>query len=177
MKTTPSSLPDPKLAALRRSSTLHPHPDRITDPLFLRHDFFDARDTLQVKYEMLRRVQIEGKPISPTAKMFGCSRPAFYQAQAAFKAQGLAGLLPHKRGPHRAHKLGEEVLDFVQQQRASQPPPSTGQLLQQIREHFQLTVHRRSLERAWARRKKKLRRTARSAPPSGRRGRRPGRRL
>lgn len=174
MKTSP---PDPKLAALRQSSTLHPHPDRITDPLFRQHDFFDARDTLQVKYEMLRRVQIEKKPIRPTARLFGCSRPAFYQAQAAFKAHGLAGLLPHKRGPHQAHKLSEEVLDFVQQQRASQTPPSTRQLLQQIRERFHLTVHRRSLERAWARRKKKLRPSARTAPPSGRNGRRPSRRL
>jgi transposase len=177
MKTTKTSTSDPKLAALRQSSTLHPHPDRVTDPLFRQHDFFDARDSLQVKYEMLRRVQIDGKPIRLTANLFGCSRPAFYQAQAAFKAQGLAGLLPHKRGPHRAHKLTEEVLNFVQQQRASQPPPSTPQLLQQIRQRFNLAVHRRSLERAWARRKKKPHRSARTAPTSRRKGRRPGRGL
>jgi len=147
--------PDPKLSALRQSGTLHPHPQHVTDPLFAQHDFFDARDTLQVKYEMLRRVHIDAQPISRAASAFGCSRPAFYQAQSAFKAQGLAGLLPRKRGPHQAHKLTEEILAFVEHARASQTPsPSTLKILQQIRQQFQLVVHRRSLERALVRRKK-----------------------
>jgi transposase len=167
MKKTKASLPDPKLSALRQSSTLHPHPQRVTDPLFAQHDFFDARDTLQVKYEMLRRVQIDGQPINLTATAFGCSRPSFYQAQAAFKARGLAGLLPRKRGPHQAHKLTEEILVFVEELRASQFPPATLKILQQIRQQFNLVVHRRSLERALTRRKKKLQRSTRSAQPSG----------
>jgi transposase len=125
-----------------------------THPLFAQHDFFDARDTLQVKYEMLRRIQIDGQPINRTATAFGCSRPSFYQAQAAFKAQGLAGLLPRKRGPHQAHKLTEEILAFVETMRTSQTPPSTPKLVQQIHQQFNLVVHRRSLERALARRKK-----------------------
>lgn len=149
------STPKPKLNALHLSGTLHPHPERITDALFAQHDFFDPHDTLQVKYEMLRRVQIEHQPVSRTTAAFGCSRPTFYQAQVAFQALGLAGLLPQKRGPHQAHKLGEEILVFVDQLRAHEGPLSTPQLVERIRQKFDLVVHRRSLERALARRKKK----------------------
>jgi len=155
VKKTKPKPADPKLIALRSSGTLHPHPDRVTDPLFAQHDFFDPRDTLQVKYEMIRGVQIDGQPISQVAKAFGCSRPAFYQALAAFKADGLAGLLPHKRGPQKAHKLSQEILAFVDQLRASEATLSTPQVLQRIHQQFDLVVHRRSLERALARRKKK----------------------
>jgi transposase len=153
-KTRPSS---PKLRALRQAGTLHPHPERVSDTLFSQHDFFDAHDTLQVKYEMLRRVQIEHQPISRTAAAFGCSRPTFYQAQAAFQTHGLEGLLPRKRGPHQAHKLGEEVLAFVDRLQASEGPLSSPQLIERIQQQFGLVVHRRSLERALARRKKKRR--------------------
>ena len=146
---------DPKVAALRLSGTLHPHPDEVTAPLFGKHDFFDPRDTLQVKYEMLRSVEIEGQSVSHAADTFGCSRPTFYQTLAAFKAEGLEGLLPHKRGPQQAHKLSEEVLAFVDQLRQSEGDLTATQILQRIQGRFDLTVHRRSLERALKRRKKK----------------------
>jgi len=49
---------DEKLVILRQSHTLHPHPDLVRDPLFTSGSpFFDARDLVQVKYELLRRVR------------------------------------------------------------------------------------------------------------------------
>jgi hypothetical protein len=50
---------DPKSRALQQEDSLHPHPEQVTDELFLTHEFFDPRDLVQVKYEMLRRVQSE----------------------------------------------------------------------------------------------------------------------
>src|SRR5919106_954862 len=82
---------DAKVEALRAHGALHPRPAAVRDPLFGSHEFFDARDLVQVKYEMLRRVDVEGQPVSRTAEAFGCSRPTFYQAHAAFKTQGLPG--------------------------------------------------------------------------------------
>ena len=52
--------PDPKTIALRQQGCLNPHPERITDELFQTREFFDARDLVQVKYEMPRRVEAEG---------------------------------------------------------------------------------------------------------------------
>ncbi len=51
--------------------------------------------------------------VAQTTDAFGCSRPTFYQAQTAFKAQGLPGLVPRKRGPRGAHKLDDAVMAFV----------------------------------------------------------------
>src|SRR5262245_29483720 len=112
---------DPKSRVLRQESSLHPHPEQVTDELFLSHEFFDPRDLVQVKYEMLRRVQSEGQAVSRSAASFGLSRPSFYQAQAAFQRGGLPALMPQKRGPQKAHKLTPEVLDFIR--RAQQEDP------------------------------------------------------
>ncbi len=51
---------DPKEAALAATRCLNPHPDQVTDPEFLASDFFDARDAVQVKYEMVRKVRAGG---------------------------------------------------------------------------------------------------------------------
>jgi transposase len=95
--------------------------------------------------------------VTQTTAAFGCSRPTFYQAQAAFKAQGFPGLLPHKRGPHGAHKLDDAVMAFVQARRAEDPTLSTAAMLDHIRRRFGRTVHRRTLERAFQRAEKKRR--------------------
>ena len=146
---------DAKAEALRAQGALHPRPDAVRDPLFASHEFFDRRDLVQVKYEMLRRVDVEGQPVARTADAFGFSRPTFYQTQAAFQAQGIAGLVPRKRGPHGAHKVTDAVLTFVAAQRAEDPALTVRALLPRIHDRFGLDVHRRSLERAWHRREKK----------------------
>ena len=148
---------DAKAEALRAHGTLHPRPETVCDPLFGSHDFFDPRDLVQVRYEMLRRVDVEGHAVAQTADAFGVSRPTFYQTQAAFQARGLAGLVPRKRGPHGAHKITEAVLAFVAAQRAADPTLTVAALLSRIHDRFGLAVHRRSLERAVRRQEKKRR--------------------
>src|SRR6266702_2103531 len=74
---------DPKVTALRETRCLNPHPEQVTDEAFLSADFFDARDAVQVKYEMVRRVRVDGAPVTATAAAFGYSRPSYYQAAAA----------------------------------------------------------------------------------------------
>jgi transposase len=118
------------------------------------HEFFDPRDLVQVRYEMLRRVDVDGQPVARTADTFGVSRPTFYQTQAAFTQQGFAGLVPRKRGPHGAHKLDDAVMAFVTALRAADPTLSVRALLPRIHERFGLAVHPRSLERALKRWKK-----------------------
>ncbi|MGH7554940.1 MAG: helix-turn-helix domain-containing protein [Longimicrobiales bacterium] len=152
-----SSRRDGKTDALRAHGALHPHSQKVRDPLFGLHEFFDARDLVQVKYEMVRRVEVDGHSVAQTTDAFGCSRPTFYHAQTAFKAQGLPGLVPRKRGPRGAHKLDDAVMAFVSAQRTDDPTLSTPALLSQIRRRFGLAVHRRTLERAWRREEKKRR--------------------
>jgi transposase len=146
---------DEKLSALRSAGALHPRPQTVRDPLFTSHPFFDARDLVQVKYEMIRRVQADGGSVTQTAITFGFSRVSFYQAQAAFAATGLPGLVPRRRGPRGAHKLTEEVMAFLDQARAETPDLTSRELALRLQERFGLSVHPRSIERALARRLKK----------------------
>ena len=145
---------DSKLKTLRESDTLNSHPEKVSDRFFQEHEFFDPRDLLQVKYEMLHRVQVEGWPVKRAAEAFGFSRPAFYHAHTAFEREGIAGLLPHKRGPHGAHKLSEKVMEFVELLSEDETITTNG-IVKRVHEQFGVQVHPRSIERARNRRKKK----------------------
>lgn len=153
----PKAPSDAKTQALRATGALHPHPERVLDEAFRRHEFFDPRDRVQVKYEMLRRHQVDGRPVSEVASTFGTSRQAFYVTKAVFDAAGVAGLLPRPCGPQRAHKCTDDLLDFVERWRAAPPRDSSESLPQAVRRHFGVTLHPRSIDRALARRKKKRR--------------------
>ena len=152
--------PDPKVEALRSKGCLNPRPEQVTDPLFAGEEFFDARDLMQVKYEMLRRARVEGLAVAASAAAFGFSRPTFYAAQAAFELTGVEGLVPAKPGPRRAHKLSDEIVDFLEKHLAEGGAATPSELAELVRAQFGRTVHPRSVERALARREKK--RAARS---------------
>lgn len=151
----PANTPDPKLAALEESGTVNNQAHGVKDTAFVASDFFDPRDLVQVRYEMLRRVHIEGQAIAVVAENFGVSRPTFYKAQADFERSGLAGLLPVKRGPHGPHKITDEVMRFIEDVSQQEGGIEVPLLMEQIRRHFGLAVHRRTVERALARAKKK----------------------
>jgi transposase len=164
----PPAPEDPKVAALRTAGALHPRPDAVQDEAFARQEFFDRRDRVQVKYEMLRRHRVEGRPVTEVATKFGVSRQAFYAAETAFTAGGLPGLLPRPRGPKGAHKCTDDILAFVEQQRA-EASRSAAAMVAAVRERFGVAVHPRSLARALVRRKKNgAARTPRSRESRGR---------
>ena len=146
--------PDPKEEALRAARALNPRPQAVTDPEFARSEFFDARDLVQVKYEMLRRARQDGSTVSDAAAAFGFSRPSFYEAQAAYEAAGLPGLLPKRPGPRRAHKLSETVMQRLVEAAGADPALSSAELVELAQSEFGLRVHPRSVERALARRPK-----------------------
>jgi transposase len=147
---------DAKGESLRRQGVLNPRPQKVTDPLFRRSEFFDPRDLVQVKYEMLRRVQVEGSPITEAVRTFGFSRPVFYQAQTLYHGAGLPGLIPQRPGPRHAHKLSDTILDFLLQQQLRDPMLRAPALAELLRTQFELAVHPRSIERALERRRKKV---------------------
>jgi transposase len=161
MRTTARS--DPKCETLREHATLNPHPEQVTDALFQVHPFFDPRDLVQVKYEMLRRVIIDRQPVGTTAAAFGFSRVTLYQLRKRFEAEGLAGLLPQRKGPRRAHiglarraiPMSDDVLAFVLETLKGEPSLRVADLQQRVAQRFGISVHPRSLERALTRHRKK----------------------
>jgi transposase len=142
---------DPKMTALRETRCLNPHPGDVTDQAFLSGEFFDARDMVQVKYEMVRRVKAEGASVTAAATAFGYSRPSYYEAAAALEASGLAGLVPARPGPRRAHKLTDEIIAWAERALAADPGLRPARLAGPIEQTFGVRVHPRSIERALAR--------------------------
>jgi len=154
----PRKKPDPtKQEFLRQHGVLNPSPTSVVDPLFQDGEFFDPKDLVQVKYEMLRRVRIDKRSVSESAENFGFSRPTFYQAREHFQQGGLMGLIPEKRGPRGAHKLTAEVIEYLQQLRTAQPELRTAEMVAAVAERFGVTVHPRSIERRLRRQQKKRR--------------------
>lgn len=153
---------DLKQTHLRIHSNLNPHPEKVAAPLFLNDDFFDSRDLVQVKYEMLRKVQTENQPIGQTAAEFGFTRPTFYETQKIFESQGLIGLIAKKRGPQSRHKLNPEIIDYLFNILDQEGPTSSASLVERVSQHFGIKVHQRTIERALkATERKKKRKTMR----------------
>jgi len=146
---------DPKSEVLQKQGCLNRRAEQVTSELFQQSDFFDPRDLLQVKYEMLRQALVERQPVVQVARQFGFSRPSFYQALANFKQNGLLGLIRNKPGPRRAHKLSEPVVKFIEEQKAQEEAVTLDKLVQRIKDKFCLVVHKRSIQRAVTRKKKK----------------------
>ncbi|MDA8069683.1 MAG: helix-turn-helix domain-containing protein [Actinomycetota bacterium] len=142
---------DGKEQELARSRTLNPRPEVVADGAFVSSEFFDARDLVQVKYEMVRRVEAEGLAVSAAAGAFGFSRQSYYTAAAALAEGGLAGLVPAKPGPRGAHKLTGEVLEHLAGLRAADPGLRAADLAGAAATRFGVRVHPRSVERALAR--------------------------
>ena len=149
---------DAKLEALREHGALHPHPERVRDPHFLTDEFWDPRDLVQVKYEMLRLVRVDEQSVTEACASFGLSRPAFYKSRQALEKEGLPGLVPKKRGPRGAHKLTAEVMELVEQALAEDRSLGAEALARLLRDRVGLRVHPRSIQRALEPREKKRRR-------------------
>jgi transposase len=138
----------PKVQALLEEGTLNPEPEKVQDAKFHDGEFFDPRDIVQVKYEMLRRVSVEKASVTGATEEYGVSRPTYYQTKSSFEEAGIAGLVPRKRGPHGPHKLQGAVLQFIQEQVVAGEPIRARQLAKLIRKKFNLDVHPRTIERA-----------------------------
>jgi transposase len=144
---------DPKVAALRETRCLNPHPEAVTDERFRSSDFFDARDLAQVKYEMVRAVREDEMPVTVAAAGFGLSRQSYYLAAAALGEGGLPALAAAKPGPKGGHKLTDEVCAFAEDALAADAGLRAADLTAAIEGAFGVRVHARSIERALARRR------------------------
>lgn len=137
-----------KADVLREEGTLNPAPENVRDPRFRESEFFDPRDAVQVKYEMLRRVGVENASVTDVAREYGVSRPTYYQAKANLAEAGIAGLVPKKPGPRGPHKIQGEILTFLKKRLVPGEPLRARALAALIGQEFGVGVHPRTIERA-----------------------------
>jgi len=137
-----------KIEALRSSGTLNRHPEKVRNPLFTQKEFFDPHDLVQLKYETVRAVELDGHPIAQAALDFGLSRPTIYEAQEKIRQAGVQGLLPQKRGPKKPRKLTPEVRRYLEELVGSEPDLEAAGLVQRVRRRFDIVLHPRTVEKA-----------------------------
>lgn len=137
-----------KASSLLEEGTLNACPEKVKAPGFQEGDFFDPRDIVQVKYEMLRRVRVENATVTEAAKEYGFSRNAFYHSSSRFDEAGINGLIPEKRGPRGPHKVDAEILDFLRNKIEEGKPVRARRLAMLVRQEFGLEIHPRTIERA-----------------------------
>lgn len=107
--------------------------------------FFLPEDKVQVKYEMLRAVHVDGMKVSAAAAAHGYSRAEFYLVDRAFAERGMAGLVDGRRGRRGPTKLSGQIVEFLRQ---APPDRSGAALADEVKEHFGVQLHRRTVERA-----------------------------
>lgn len=133
--------------SLKEEGTLNTSPEKVKASGFQKGEFFDPRDIVQVKYEMLRRVRMENVTVTQAADEFGFSRNTFYQARSNFDEAGISGLIPGKRGPRGPHKINSEILAFLKDYVQEGKPIRARKLAVLVRKEFGLDIHPRTIER------------------------------
>lgn len=144
-----------KAKLLNKKGCLNPKPQLVKDEIFEEYNFFDPRDLIQVKYEMIRKVKKEEWTVARASEIYGFSRPSFYDAQRAFESGGIPGLIPKKRGPKHPYKLTEDVTIYLEECIELDHKLKPTELLSLLEERFDLVVDVRSIQRALAKLKVK----------------------
>lgn len=137
-----------KTDALIEEGTFNPAPDKVRDPKFRAGEFFDPRDAVQVKYELLRRVSIDKVSVTEASGEYGISRPTYYQAKADFDMAGIAGLVPAKPGPRGPSKVDDDVLAFLRARVVVGDPLRARELAKLVHDELDIELHPRTIERA-----------------------------
>lgn len=154
---------------LEQTGTFNARAKSVCTPLFGNNEFFDARDLVQVKYEAIRAIEKEQRGLSQISREFGLSRPTLYEVKKQFEQEGLAGLLPHKRGPKKPHKLTGEILKYAQDWHRQHPECTDYKpLAERIEREFSVQINPRTLQRALINKAKKgLHKKSTSLPAAG----------
>lgn len=115
--------------------------------IFKTGPFFDPRDLIQVKYEMLRAVAKDGVRITDAANEFGFSRKTYYQIIKAFENGGLNALIPKKPGPKGPNKLCGKVSEFIDSYVSDHKNAKAREIAVQLEKVLGVRVHPRTIER------------------------------
>jgi len=140
-------VPDPitiRYEELRKNGSFNHRAEAVSAEVFKNSRFFDPHDLMQVKYEMLRVVEKERCDVSSASVTFGFSRVSFYQVKREFDENGIAGLMPKKRGPKGSRKINESDIEFA---KSLVDTRTKAQILIRLKEERGVEISKRTLER------------------------------
>jgi len=136
-----------KEESLKETGSFNKRFMNVRAEVFGTSQFFDVKDIVQVKYEMLRAVEKDGDRVTDVADKFGFSRKTYYQIYSAFEAGGLGALMPGKAGPKGPSKLQGEAARFIDSYAASNIGAKAKEISARLEAALGVSVHPRTIER------------------------------
>ena len=138
----------PRRKSSLEEGALNPAPGKVRDPKFQEGGFFDPRDAVQVKYEMLRRVSVEKAPVTEVSDEYGVSRPTYYRPRQISRRRALRDWRPRSEAPMVRTKSRARCWRFSR--RGFLPASRSGRAnwRRRSRRELGLDVHPRTIERA-----------------------------
>jgi len=132
---------------LLKNGTYNKNHIKVTEQRFINDDFYDSRDLVQVKYEMLRTVRESERTVDEVAGKFGFSRSGFYKIKSTFEKEGVSAFVPNKTGPQNARKLTKEHQQFIDSYLRDNPDTSSGNMVIILKAERGIEVSKRTVER------------------------------
>jgi len=137
---------------LRRTRCLHRTPERVQNDRFTQQtDFFDPKDIVQVKYELLRSCEVEGRDVASACLDFGFSRTTYYKVLQAFLEGGLPALMGRPRGRLKPIKVTDVVRGYLIAEKAKNSKLSAHEMIEPLKERYQVELSERMIQYVWQR--------------------------
>jgi hypothetical protein len=135
---------------LQRTRCLHPAPERVHDERFVQEGgFFDPKDIVQVKYELLRSCEVEHGDVASACMRFGFSRTTYYKIYEAFVHGGIPSLMGRPRGRPQPIKLNEIVLGFLIGEKAKNPKLVASEMAAHVMGRYKVQISKRMIQHVW----------------------------
>ena len=133
--------------AMRANGTYNERHADVRAEQFSHGVFFDARDAVQVKYEMVRSVARRELSVTGASALYGMSRQTCHRCLRDVEREGIAGLMPRKRGPKDGYKLDAGAKAFVDAYLLDHPDAGNGEVAAALKEGAGVDVHPRTIGR------------------------------
>jgi len=133
--------------SLQKSNCFNRNNANVTAGIFSASPFFDCRDIVQVKYEMVRAVENAEGTVADISRSFGFSRKSYYQINEAFQAGGLQALVPKKTGPKKPTKLTPETSAFIESFLDNKPNAKSSEVSAALEAEIGVNIHPRTIYR------------------------------
>ena len=136
-----------KHEVLQKNGTYNKNFTKVKEQRFINDDFYDPRDLVQVKYEMLRAARETERSIDDIVGNYGFSRSGFYKIKSSFEKEGVSAFVPNKTGPQNARKLTKEHQQFIDSYLMDNPGTSSDSMAVILKVERGLEVSKRTIER------------------------------
>ena len=136
-----------KQSHLKKSNTFNTKSDKITARLFADNELMDPQDLLQVRYELVRAIEYDKKPIKEICAEYGVSATTARRYIDDLRKGGLIALVPDPKGPSGPTKLTKEAAEFIENYLKENPRASGGKIHNALEAKLHLGVSKRTVER------------------------------